>query len=99
MTTAADIVAKLGGKSGMALCPAHDDVTPSLSITEKNGKVLFHCHAGCNKRSVAAALRGSGIWPSGTRGPRQIETKRASQIIATYDYRDGQQHADDPACR
>jgi hypothetical protein len=92
MTTAADIVVKLGGKwhgkSGMARCPAHDDGTPSLSITEKNGKVLFHCHAGCDRRSVAAALRRLGLWHSGTRGGRKTEPKRASRIIATYDYRD-----------
>ena len=41
----------------MARCPAHDDHEPSLSITEaKDGKVLVHCHAGCDQRDVIDAL-------------------------------------------
>lgn len=35
------------GASYMALCPCHADEKPSLSISEKNGKILLHCHAGC----------------------------------------------------
>lgn len=50
------LAAKRVGSSWMALCPAHDDRSPSLSIAEKNGKVLLHCHAGCSQASVLAAL-------------------------------------------
>jgi hypothetical protein len=39
-----------------AQCPAHDDKTASLSLTEKNGKVLFHCHAGCHYSKVMDAI-------------------------------------------
>jgi 5S rRNA maturation endonuclease (ribonuclease M5) len=35
------------GASYKALCPCHVDAKPSLSITEKDGKILLHCHAGC----------------------------------------------------
>lgn len=30
-----------------ACCPLHNDQNPSLSIQEKNDKILIHCHAGC----------------------------------------------------
>ena len=30
-----------------ARCPAHDDKTPSLSVTENDDRVLVHCFAGC----------------------------------------------------
>jgi hypothetical protein len=30
-----------------AQCPAHDDGTPSLSVTRIEGSVLIHCHGGC----------------------------------------------------
>ena len=40
-----------------AQCPAHDDGSPSLSITEDSGgKVLLHCHAGCHTEDVVDAL-------------------------------------------
>ncbi|WP_204325195.1 CHC2 zinc finger domain-containing protein, partial [Stenotrophomonas maltophilia] len=32
----------------MAICPAHQDDTPSLGIRlGKNGKLMYRCHAGC----------------------------------------------------
>lgn len=41
-----------------ARCPAHEDSTPSLSISDgNNGKILVHCHAGCDQATVIAALR------------------------------------------
>ena len=40
--------AKRSGNHWKARCPAHDDRTPSLSISEgQDGRVLVHCHAGC----------------------------------------------------
>jgi hypothetical protein len=41
----------------MALCPAHDDRNPSLSISQgEAGRVLVHCFAGCPTEAVVAAL-------------------------------------------
>jgi hypothetical protein len=45
------------GDGYMALCPAHDDYTPSLSITPmKSGDVRVHCFAGCTYKAIIEAL-------------------------------------------
>jgi hypothetical protein len=55
--------ARRSGRGWTARCPAHRDRSPSLSITEKDGRVLVHCHAGCEQRDVIDALRTQGLWP------------------------------------
>ena len=41
--------ARKSGSQWAALCPAHDDSSPSLAISEgDDGRVLLHCHAGCD---------------------------------------------------
>jgi putative DNA primase/helicase len=56
------------GNGWMACCPAHDDNSPSLSISEaNNGKVLVNCLSGCNQDAVIAALRAKGLWSKRTR--------------------------------
>lgn len=41
----------------VARCPAHDDHTPSLSISAgDDGRILLHCWAGCPTAAVLAAL-------------------------------------------
>ncbi len=40
----------------LALCPAHDDRSPSLSIRETGDRVLVHCFAGCAVSDVLLAL-------------------------------------------
>ncbi len=40
-----------------ALCPAHEDFAPSLSLGRgEGGKALITCHAGCEPSEVVAAL-------------------------------------------
>jgi len=64
----AETVARaLGGyRSGgywMAPCPTHEDLHPSLSIRDaENGRVLVHCHAGCDQAVVIRELRSRGLW-------------------------------------
>jgi hypothetical protein len=43
--------------SWKALCPAHDDSKPSLSVSEgDDGRALLKCFAGCNNPEIVAAL-------------------------------------------
>jgi hypothetical protein len=46
-----------GDRSYIACCPAHSDEKASLSVAESDdGKILLHCHAGCETKDVLAAL-------------------------------------------
>ena len=63
---AASVAAKLqkarrAGDGWTACCPAHEDRTPSLSITDSNKGVLVHCHAGCSQEAVLNALEAYGV--------------------------------------
>jgi len=45
------------GSGWFANCPAHEDRSPSLSITEgDDGRLLLHCHAGCKVHDILAAV-------------------------------------------
>lgn len=79
--------AKPVGSGFMGLCPAHDDHTPSLSITDgRDGRVLVKCFAGCTFEQIVAA---SGLNTSEFMPPAQpTKTKGASRIVATYPYTD-----------
>lgn len=77
---------KKSGGSYMAKCPAHDDKNASLSITEgEAGRVLFHCHAGCDTQNIAVAL---GLSMTDLMGSEKRELTAQRRIVATYDYAD-----------
>jgi len=67
MIDAAALTRRLGGRWNVALaygcarCPAHDDLTPSLSIRDGDHGVLLKCHAGCSSRNVLAVLGRRGL--------------------------------------
>ena len=90
--TGAEIAAALNGrregKGWRCLCPAHDDQAPSLSIIEKNGKVLLTCRAGCEQGVVIGALRERGLWAQRANGADRSAANGSPRIVATYDYRD-----------
>jgi hypothetical protein len=67
-------------------CPAHDDPTPSLSVTEKDGKILVYCHGGCPQDRVLSALKEKGLWPSG-KGAGHTPLRK-KEMVATYGYKD-----------
>jgi len=49
--------AKQHGERYLACCPAHDDKSPSLSLTRgEDGRALVHCYAGCEPHDVLAAV-------------------------------------------
>lgn len=53
-----------GPDQWVALCPAHGDKNPSLSITRGEDKYLFCCHAGCAYEEIvekAGALQSSSF--------------------------------------
>ena len=43
---------RLGPGQWQVCCPAHDDQTQSLTITEAEDKTLMHCHAGCSNEEI-----------------------------------------------
>lgn len=48
---------KQHGERYMARCPAHQDKSPSLSLSRGgDGRALVHCYAGCETRDVLAAV-------------------------------------------
>jgi hypothetical protein len=61
MLTAAEIAHALGGRrvgqySFTAKCPAHEDRSPNLSLTDAaDGLTLWCCHAGCSQADGGAA--------------------------------------------
>lgn len=45
------------GNNYTACCPVHGDKSPSMSVTEKDGKVLAHCFScGANGRDLVEAI-------------------------------------------
>lgn len=50
------------GRYGLALCPAHGDRKPSLTLADApDGRLLLHCKTGCGFMDVLDALRGRGL--------------------------------------
>ena len=77
---------KRSGKGYSAVCPAHNDSHPSLTITEcKDGKVLLRCHAGCSAESIVEALglTMKDLFPDGgEKAPRNAKKERATDAEA-----------------
>jgi DNA primase len=73
------------GAGYVACCPAHRDENPSLSITDRDGKPLVHCHAGCAQAAVISALRTRSLWPD-------PEPQSDRDVEAIYNYTDEHGH-------
>src|SRR4030042_2014764 len=74
------------GNEYKALCPAHEDREPSLTVKQKDNQILVHCFAGCPTESIVETL---GLQMSDLFiDPK--EKKQDSTIVATYDYQDEQ---------
>lgn len=73
-----------GPRDWSALCPAHDDHNPSLTFRADGRGIRFHCHAGCARKEILAAmnLEVKDVFEPDDRGSRR------SRIEATYDYVD-----------
>lgn len=72
--------ARKSGHGWSARCPAHEDRRASLSVsTGDDGRVLLHCHAGCDPLAIVAAL-GLGLadlFPAKPDAPRSNRRGRA----------------------
>jgi len=67
------------GSHWMAPCPTHEDRDPSLSIRDADdGKVLVHCHAGCDQSVVIGELRSRGLWDSASDHCQRPATRQSS---------------------
>ena len=82
----------LTGSHWMAPCPTHEDRDPSLSIRDADdGKVLVHCHAGCDQSVVIGELRSRGLWNSTSdhcQRPATRQSPTASKAPSAQDDRD-----------
>ena len=66
-----------------ALCPAHNDKNPSLSVTLTDQKIFLKCHAGCSFKAIVRALN---------MNPNQFtvkkhKLKKRKVEVCRYDYR------------
>ncbi|MFG3340565.1 AAA family ATPase [Glycomyces sp. NPDC048151] len=71
-----------------ARCPAHEDNSPSLSLTYgTTHPVIFNCHAGCAPEDILKAL---GLEWADLSAPKEERAQRfgKTEIISTYDYLD-----------
>jgi len=71
------------GKEYLCHCPSHEDKKSSLSITEQDGKVLLHCHAGCEPDNILGAI---GLTWKDLYSDNGYKSKE--QPLTTYDYLD-----------
>lgn len=71
--------------TGNVHCPAHEDSTPSLAVTEKDGKILVKDHSTkCSQARVISRLKEMNLWPSGNGDRLQAKAR----IVDKYDYHD-----------
>lgn len=94
-------VKRRGANAAMALCPAHPDTKPSLSIRQADdGTILLKCHSGngCDAQKIVKAV---GIElrdlfpPKGSKSTRRGASRPSrkaprGKIVATYDYKDAE---------
>ena len=78
---------KGSGNQYSAICPAHDDHSPSLSVsTGKDGKILLQCHAGCEVRDILACmdLQESDLFQD--QNAKEDFKRGKGKPVAHYDY-------------
>ncbi|WP_447902142.1 virulence-associated protein E [Pseudomonas serbica] len=98
-----DKVKPAGANKWKACCPAHDDKTPSLAISEtSDGTVLLKCWVGCTAQSIVSAigLELRDLFPGETRerrGPSAAAVKheRAVYLIGKALFDKGALEGDD----
>jgi putative DNA primase/helicase len=84
---------KGNGNQFTSLCPAHSDKAPSLSISQKDNRILLHCHAGCSTEAIVMAmgLNLRDLFYKDDNGVHHIPNLTATkkrEIVAVYDYKE-----------
>ena len=80
--------ARRQGNGWVARCPVpshgrgRGDRKPSLSLHEEGGKVLVHCHAGCDQQNVIDTLRARGLWEKSEWGRRIAQVAQEECTLA-----------------
>jgi hypothetical protein len=74
-----------GEDSFTACCVAHDDRNPSMSVTEKDGKILVYCFAGCPQEDLLDAL-GFTVNNNRFTTTRRPSPEKKQYISPTLDY-------------
>lgn len=71
-----------------AQCPAHQDDTPSLSITNRGGTPLVYCHAGCPTENVleSAGWKWSDLLDGSSNGTESGRSTRRVVARQQQDY-------------
>ena len=80
-----DKVKSTGSGRWECVCPAHDDVKPSMCVSTGNdGKILIKCQAGCTVEDIVARmnLKMTDLFPEKTATNAPIIPK----IVNVYDY-------------
>lgn len=77
-----------GSRSGDGFkthCPTHQDETPSLQVSERDGKILVKCFGGCSQEAVIEALRDRNLWhiPENSKKYRRIKPIGKARNSAT----------------
>ncbi len=90
-----------GGNQFKALCPAHDDHNPSLSIRVESDRLFLYCFAGCTIEDVTESIGltladlyhtdrqwSEQIRPIVNRKPRRKHPKPSRCVLREYDRTD-----------
>ena len=108
--TEAGCLPRRSGPSWSAKCPAHDDKSPSLSVSEgSDGRALVNCHAGCSARlgpgspQVGAGRPFSRPRPNGgdqsPRPPTTTSTNRARWCSKSFAWKATSSSSGGPTAR
>lgn len=98
MPDAALIAKTLGGATRVGAgwrcrCPGHEDHHASLSLTDKpDGRLLWHCHAGCSQEQVMEALQARGLFSNGDASGHHTDFWMAKfgEPVSIHTYRNAQ---------
>ncbi len=64
-----------------ALCPAHGDRDPSLTLGVRNGRIVWHCFRKCPQETIRTAMIRAGVPPGCLPRPRRDPTAVLEEIV------------------